>query len=250
MAVEFINTTEAEFLKNKFLYKFVPFEYALQTLEGGYFWFANPLEWNDPFEKRYLNAEYKLAGRTSPSELPVKNRMFCMCATKRNSCEAFWSVYAPEGLGVGMQIDRARLLDVLNSVSDYRVFIGSVNYLTTGEITGYPKTHTDDIRLIFKGDKEESLRKQLELMMLKRVAFQYEDEFRVMLVRERKGASKGERVMFSGRDPIVRLTLDPRIGGETEKFLKATLKSKFGIQVVKSGLYAECSPKVIKIGGQ
>ena len=40
--LRFINITEAEFLSSKLLYKHMPLENALRTLNNKALWFANP----------------------------------------------------------------------------------------------------------------------------------------------------------------------------------------------------------------
>ena len=46
--ISFVNITKEEFLKTKFLYKHLPLENALKTLEDKTLWFANPITWKDP----------------------------------------------------------------------------------------------------------------------------------------------------------------------------------------------------------
>ena len=54
--MKFVNLSQEEFLSKKLLFKYMPLEQALLTLEGKYLWFANPTTWNDPFEKRFIEA--------------------------------------------------------------------------------------------------------------------------------------------------------------------------------------------------
>lgn len=60
MAVKFINITREEFLENKLIFKYMPLEHALSTLNHQYLWFANPTTWIDPFEKKiYYNKIFR-----------------------------------------------------------------------------------------------------------------------------------------------------------------------------------------------
>jgi len=61
--ITFVNITEDEFLENKLLYKHMPLENALRSLNEKYLWFANPFTWKDPFEKRFLEAKYIKKGK-------------------------------------------------------------------------------------------------------------------------------------------------------------------------------------------
>ena len=247
MPITFINTTEDEFLRTKMLYRFFPLERALQCLEGRYLWFANPLEWHDPFERRYFNAIYNIKEYKSRLELPIKNRVVCLCLTKTYSCEAFWTVYARNDIGVGMSIDKRVLLEILNGLTDCEVYVGACNYMTTKNISNYPAAHPETINGIFNDPASVSQKLQMELLLQKRIAFDYEDEFRVILVRNRKSEAKVEKISFDGHKLISRLTLDPRIGPETERMMKKALFEKYGIPVAKSHIYTEYKPLEIKI---
>ena len=48
-----------EFLTTgKVVNKFLPLERALNLLNSRKMWFANPREWTDPFERRFIDASY------------------------------------------------------------------------------------------------------------------------------------------------------------------------------------------------
>lgn len=63
MGLEFVNITREEFLSKKLLHKYMPLEYALDSLNNRHLWFANPATWKDPFEKNL-----------SMPNLPIKQR--------------------------------------------------------------------------------------------------------------------------------------------------------------------------------
>ena len=96
--IQFVNMTEAEFLKKKLVYKHMSLENALRTLETQSLWFANPENWKDPFEKRFLNAKYISKGKEVAFNW--KNRLFCTCVTQTISSEAFWHTYSQGEIGV------------------------------------------------------------------------------------------------------------------------------------------------------
>ena len=65
MNIQFVNITEDEFFKTALLHKYMPLEFALKTLNEKKLWLANPTSWKDPFEKRFIEAQYESKnGRT------------------------------------------------------------------------------------------------------------------------------------------------------------------------------------------
>ena len=73
MDIKFLNITKDNFFSTKLLHKYMPLEYALKTLAERKLWFANPVTWKDPFEKRFIEAEYE-NGKNGSREFPWKNR--------------------------------------------------------------------------------------------------------------------------------------------------------------------------------
>ena len=79
--IQFVNITKEEFLQSKLLYKHLPLENALRTLKDKSLWFANPMTWKDPFERRFLEAKYMLNGEEK--NFTWKGKVFCTCMTHR-----------------------------------------------------------------------------------------------------------------------------------------------------------------------
>lgn len=98
MAVKFINITESDFLSKKVLYKYMPLESALATIKEKYMWFANPVVWKDPFEKRFIEAKYKVGA--AEKDFPLNGRVFCSCLTQTQTSEAHWNTYLSGHTGI------------------------------------------------------------------------------------------------------------------------------------------------------
>lgn len=138
-------------------------------------WFANPTIWKDPFEKRFIENMYNIAG--IQKAFPWKDRVYCMCATQTATSEAYWNAYSAGEIGVYLKFYRETLLSELDRIADtgYRIYIGKVQYQKTQDIkstlSGNPFLNSTGQPIISLGKGELKVR----FLLLKRVAYQYED---------------------------------------------------------------------------
>ena len=115
MSVTFLNITKDEFLKKKNLYKYMPLENSLASLEDKYIWFANPTTWNDPFEKRFIEAKYIVG--TDEIDYPLKDQIYCTYLTEKSTSEAHWNIYSRSEIGISFTFLRDELLTQLENIS-------------------------------------------------------------------------------------------------------------------------------------
>ncbi len=223
MKIEFINTTESDFLAKTLIHKFLPIEYALDMLRNKYLWFANPMEWKDPFEKRFIEAEY------SGKQFTWRDRVFCTCLTGTSTSEAFWNTYPNGDIGIQLRIRREALLQSLNdfilSNPDCYVFIGKIEYKKTSEITTKPLSAIP-FNPLLRDTNTNSRYFKSRLLLLKRVAFQFENEYRIVIVKKKKTKEHGVKMQYSikNEDLIDTILLDPNL----KPNMVSLLKSAFG----------------------
>lgn len=98
---EFVNTGTV-------VNKFMPLERALNLLNSQKIWFANPRVWPDPFERRFIDANY-----AGGKKFAWRDRVFCSCFTNNATSEASWNAYSKGDICVKFVIDRRELLNVL-----------------------------------------------------------------------------------------------------------------------------------------
>lgn len=240
--IHFVNITEAEFLSKKLVYKHMSLENALRTLETQSLWFANPECWKDPFEKRFLNAKYISKGKEVV--FSWKDRLFCTCVTQTISSEAFWLTYSQGDICVEFRFYRSVLLDELKKhSSDYDIFIGKVEYMNTTDIKKelHKIPFNPPITTAINSNDFAS-----RLFLLKRTAFSYEDELRIILVKKNKTQEKGIALNYScgNTDLIRQIVIDPNLKDYTYSMLKEVFVSKYGFVPIVSA--SKKSPRVIK----
>ena len=234
--VHFVNITEEEFLNQKILYKHLSLENALRTLKDKSLWFANPATWKDPFEKRFLEAKYTRNG--AEVKFKWKDRVFCTCLTQTITSEAFWNTYSCNEIGIELRLYRKTLLEELSRYDDtYKIFIGKVEYLKTDEIKRGLRNIPFN-RTIPQGENLNTDDFAARLFLLKRIAFSYEDEIRIIIVKENATLAKGLNISYNceNTDLVQRIILDPNIGDYTFNILKSLFVKEYGFtQIEKDG---------------
>lgn len=252
MEVQFVNMTREEFLSKKRLHKFMPLENALKILSDHELWFADPSTWKDPFEKRFLDSDYVDRDGEDQS-IPFGKRTYCMCTTQTQTSEAYWNAYSQKQIGIEFIFNRSELLEQIEAYTEtYDIYIGKVEYLPTKDIRKDKISQIPFSTSLPSGTKDIFVR----LLLLKRIAYQYEDEIRIILIKKR--AAIGEKpagiklnYRCENQSLISHIILDPSIEQYTTELLKETFISKYGFKsmvnlatgkttsvVLKSALYS------------
>ena len=235
----------------------MPLERALDMLINHTIWFANPTIWKDPFEKRFIENVYDIGG--SQKVFPWKDRVYCMCATQTATSEAYWNAYSAGEIGVSLKFNRETLLNEFDRIADtgYRIYIGRVEYQKTQVIKSalsgnvFLNPTCNPIKSL--GSEELKVR----LLLLKRLAYQYENEMRFFIVKDKVAKQKGTLLKFNvpHAELIDSISLDPRIGEHTLELIRKELELNYGFnprgktqrRVQRSLLYAESKPTLIKL---
>ena len=186
---------------NKF-HKYMSLENALQCLKGGNIWFVEPSKWQDKYEAYFYKA--KIFGKTCSENNPI---VYATCVTNRRESESAWKIYAYNTQGLASRcvefiLNRKKLRECLiNSKysldgreydlkSDYYIFEGTVIYkdelvireLSKPQIARNNSPITNEMHNAYFQDF--SFEKYLNLLLLKRNAFEHEHETRIFVVKK------------------------------------------------------------------
>ena len=164
-------------------FKYMPLERFVGSVDKGEFVFVSPLTWKDPFERMYFNVD------CSAHDYLTED-IACLCVTEKSSTneDASWKAYADHGeKAVRLSIHREnflRMIDDYAQAEGYEVYIGKAQY-------GFEKKEIMNLHApdspyhdLFFPEKMERMH-YLSVMTLKRSAFEYENEFRVFLVKDK-----------------------------------------------------------------
>lgn len=166
----------------KNLFKYMDLETTLKCLKYKNLRFVQPSEWPDRYERHFYDADY--SNLTNDSNVTPK--LWACCFTTNKISEASWNTYryGKQGLGnkcVKFQISRSKLRNILRK--DKRVqciYEGFMNYsISDYDIQNLHKKSSPLYKLIFS--LPFSVEKYLSLLLIKRSAFNYENEFRFLI---------------------------------------------------------------------
>ena len=232
----------------------MPLEYALKTLNTQSLWLANPTIWKDPFEKRFLEASYKQEGKSL--EFPFKDRVFCICMTQTSTSEAYWNTYSKDQIGISFKINKEALVKQLEQLDDLEVYIGRVEYMKTSDI----KKHLWNIPFSSPMPKYGGREFYIRLLFLKRIAFEYENEVRIIVIKKYKTQEEGISLHYDidNTNLFNSIILDPRLENETTLMLKELFANKYKFhsymsgktkvhRVLKSQLYSDIKPQKLEL---
>ena len=177
---EFIGKSTGE--EGKMVYKYMPLDKAIKTLKKSELWLANPIEWEDPFEKLLLTAQFRKKSPLVNYDFPYKDRLFATCLTRDSESEANWKIYSREQIGILFKVKVEALVKELESFAiknkNYTVIIGKVEYKKEEEIRKRINTELQNFKPGTNGTPEQCA----ELMLLKRNAFKSDNEIRIIVI--------------------------------------------------------------------
>lgn len=193
MSVISINCPERKVhsTNDKFLYKYMDLQFAINLLKDEELYFSAPTNWKDPYEQKVINGCFHIDSSKHSIKYPLKDRIFACCFTELYSCEAQWKMYKSSKKNeptVEIQFNKEKLLKAIE-LTDRVAFIGKVKYYNTGDfseavancfrskaaiksLTKKDPRSTDDIKCILKP------------MFIKRRGFEYEQEWRIIITDE------------------------------------------------------------------
>ena len=179
--IKFINNFSLDDFK--YLYKCMPLNRFLSNLNENNLAFVAPDTWNDPYERRFLNVYFSALGF---EPFPF----YCMCLSQNfhENEEASWKMYSDNINDKAVQLtfyteELLKELDTYAKNNDCTVFIGKVSYqFSTNELKRLHQETCKGNALYFP--KDFKVENYINLFLLKRPAFAYENEIRIFIVKE------------------------------------------------------------------
>ena len=191
-------------------YRYMDLETALICLENKSLRFSEPSLWQDNYESRFYNANYKnvLKGKNENEVCPL---FYSACLTGKKNNEAAWKIYTYGKVGLGARcveftLDKFEFRkELISSLENYSIYEGLVSYVWEGDVD---RMHQKSIKINKKLEDNPwyamfftafDKREYLNLMLLKRDAFEHEQETRIMLVPNTPTKDKGEKHIKNGK---------------------------------------------------
>ena len=239
MGLKSFRLGEADLKSVKRLNKYMPLERALNLLNNKCIWFANPEEWIDPYEKRFICATYD-----KDRAFTWKGRVFCSCFTCNGTSEASWNAYSSisDCVQISFYADALRQLldDYARKNPKHYVFFDAVEYMQSKDIEK-PLKKIRFTPSLLPSVTYRTMEFKERLLLLKRKAFEYEKEYRAIIIKSKRTKEKGINVPFETIKPLIAsITIGPKTGDDTFKMLKGVLCREYGFsedQILQSFLY-------------
>lgn len=219
----------AKISENKFLYRIMRFDHAVQVLKGELF-FSHPSQWEDPYETHVKHS--------------YDHAIFAQCWTTASMSDAMWRIYSPNFLGVRLRTRVGTLTQAMQAYTannkGFKRRLEKVQYLGRVDY----KKETAQVEALMDDSEFSSPSLGADLLCIKRSAFEHENEVRAILFnsnadREDSGVLKGIVVNFEGIDLIDSILFDPRAPDELCHAMRHYIQDVLGFTgtVRKSKLY-------------
>lgn len=232
------------------LYKYMDLETALICLKNKTIRFVQPSEWPDKYERHFYHADYT----DLTDDYTVTPIVWACCFTTSKMSEASWNTYryGKQGLGnkcVKFQISRSKFRDFLRK--DNRVkytYEGFMDYsLSDNDIQRIHLKTSALYPSIFSGSF--TLDKFLSLLLIKRSAFNYENEFRFLITLKGDAEDKAIFISIEWGELIDKIEVDKDMTDMEIDVLKtylkqANVKKRVIDSITKSNLYNDPVEKI------
>ena len=176
------------------LYRIIDFHYAVQIFEKGELFFSHPSKWEDPYETRLIHRE--------------SHKVFSQCWCSNGVSDAMWRIYSPNHLGIRIGTSTKKLRAALEKGikgSSKKLRMDDVSYMSQHALNMKSKSIRDELNGNFDIDRS------IDLLFMKREAYEHESEYRVVLIDEQPPEEDGGiSVSINPRQVIDSILIDPR----------------------------------------
>ncbi len=211
---------------------------------------VNPTKWDDPFENFFLERT-EIMDNATGGTIPLRNLAvdwYGQCWSLNADTDAMWRIYSPNpGVASGVKV-RTTIrklfanLKATGSVAPYlQFFVGKVEYLEESDILDLMARLTfTDVMMGGQGDRFAGL------LCIKRTAFRYEAELRLLFqdIDPKRGASGAFQFSLDANSVFEEVVLDPRLNDNDAAALTTQLQSAgCALPISRSPLYQ--SPRFV-----
>lgn len=241
------NVVTAEKLSYSKLFKYMPLDTFILSLNNKSLRFVEPIIWSDQYEQKFYRANYHF-----PNAAQSAPKVYATCFTRKQNSNAAWKVYS-HGTGIGMycvqlELDVAKLREQLH-LSMFKIFEKRVKYETEFVICNIHKPQFSLYKQYFSPFNFEHF---LDLLSLKRDAYDFEDEIRIFAKPEpsEKRNTKGENGEYhdfsiSWSEVISKIRVDKKCSLAELHSLQISLLMS-GLNPNLKGKGSDCLPKIDK----
>ena len=180
-----------------FVHRYVPLASLLSSnSECDNFFMRNIEKWDDPYEERTFRIKISDKSDNSVFLHPLPGQVFGSCFTTGYNAEAQWKIYENPKSGpiVLIRIELSALLDTLKEF-DREFYVGYVSYYdqkdVNKQLSQLFEKYSSTFKAFEKGDTQnpDQIARMLTPFFIKRQAFSYEREIRILTTDDSKPES-------------------------------------------------------------
>ena len=236
--------------KQLYMYKYMDIETAIKCLKGRNIMFVEPILWPDKYESRFYTANYSKIVKDFNNITP---KLYACCFTFSRASEAAWKTYSYEKTGlasrcVQFRINKRLFREALNmhaKDNDCKIYEGPIDYsLTDDQIN---RLHLPSSGYLYDSifNNNFSFHNYLSLLLIKRQAFNYENEYRYFIVPNDGKANDRIFPTIPWSSMIVDVKVDKKCSDIEIEILSTYLKEN-GIEIepTRFDLYSNPDDKI------
>lgn len=236
--------------KQMYMYKYMDIETAIKCLKGRNIMFVEPILWPDKYESRFYTANYSKIVKDFNNITP---KLYACCFTFSRASEAAWKTYSYEKTGlasrcVQFRINKRLFREALNmhaKDNDCKIYEGPIDYsLTDDQIN---RLHLPSSGYLYDSifNNNFSFHNYLSLLLIKRQAFNYENEYRYFIVPNDGKANDRIFPTIPWSSMIVDVKVDKKCSNIEIEILSTYLKEN-GIEIepTRFDLYSNPDDKI------
>lgn len=223
-------------IMNQNLYQILPLEYLDAILVNKKIRFNNIfMSWDDPYELYLFRNHPKHDDQLDEYIKRIQDSFFGQCWSSMRNSDALWQIYSKDKRSVRIRTKLQTLFDVIeqNALGDYTPYYGWIKYETQKVIKEKKKNIINKKNWI----KEAGVVK--DSLFIKRNAFSYEKEFRVILQTALNAENRSYlEINIDPEHFIDQIAFDPRMDFKLFECKKKIYEKWFSSKkIVRSDLY-------------
>ncbi len=224
---------------NTNIYRIFSNKYFFELFENRQNALVLPRKWDDPFENVLLRCKARSVSDDEEVTFGFRDRVYGQCWTLESVSDAMWQIYSRKRNGIRVRTTVGKLIESIRAVhgegANLSCFIGRVSYVTDEKLRELGKT-------LFKECVHS--RKVAQSLLIKRKAYRYENEVRLIYFDHAHHQSIREvyRYSFDPLYMIDQVMVDGRIPVEKSLALKQEIFERTGLskrRIRRSLLYSE-----------
>jgi len=228
-----INAVNLDLTENVF--RIFNWDYFIDDLKNKKLTLTRPNSWRDPFENFLLNSKGQLEDGCFVGLENIRDSFYGLCWSLKADCDGIWRNYKGDNnCAIKAKTTTGKLLDGIydiNNTSHYiSYFIGKVDYVSDDVIADFFKEKLDFRN--YQSGIEFAL-----TLMLKRLAYAYEEEVRI-IVYNKDNVNSLLQIDIDPNHLYDELILDPWIKpNEFEQKKDELINAGFTGKITRSSLY-------------